>query len=251
VNLRRLYHWASKGALDIEGLGPKIIEQLVKEGLVGDPADFYGLTEGDLVPLERFADRKAANLVRSISAKKEADLARLIYGLGIRHVGEETAVLLSKKLSSFAKATADRVVRSKKIDELVAGMQKLSIEDFKKISDVGPIVAKSIYDWFHEKKNLRLLEKLDKNGVSILYRASQIAHRKFEGQIFVLTGTLEGLTREEAKAKIRELGGDISSSVSKNTDFVVAGADPGSKLEKARGLGIKVIGEEELINMLS
>ena len=252
VNLRRLMHWTSKGAMDIEGLGPKIIEQLVKEGLVRDISDFYNLTVGDLEPLERFAEKSAENLVKAIAERKTVDLARFIYGLGIRHVGEESAQLLSKqipnsKLSSFAKATADKQIPISKITKLY---QDLSLEELEKLEDVGPIVAGSIYEWFHDKHNLALLERLEESGVEIKSQLSTVKSQKLKDKTFVLTGTLNGLTRDEAKAKIRELGGDISSSVSKNTDFVVAGAEPGSKLEKAQELGVKVLNEEEFSKII-
>jgi DNA ligase (NAD+) len=242
VNLRRLIHWASKGALDIDGLGPKIIEQLVKEGLVSDISDFYVLKEGDLKPLERFADKSAENLIKAINDKKEVDLARFIYGLGIRHVGEETALLLAKQF---------QIPDSRfQISDLIKRFKSISLEELEKLPDVGPIVAKSIYSWFRDKHNLAILEKLEKNGVRIISRKSKVESRKLSGKTFVLTGALESLTRNEAKAKIRELGGSVSSSVSKNTDYVVAGADPGSKYDKAVKLGIKIMSEEEFIKLI-
>ena len=244
VNLRRLFHWASRGALDIEGLGPKIIEALVKAGLVNDPADFYGLKEGDLKPLERFAEKSAANLIKAINEKKEAELPRLIYGLGIRHVGEEMANELAKRISHELKDELPQITN------LINLFDRLSVEELERTEDIGPVVAKSIYDWFHDKKNSRLLDKLEQNGVRITQHATRNKQQKLKGKTFVLTGVLEGLTREEAKAKIRELGGDISSSVSKNTDYVVAGADPGSKYEKAKKLNIKILSEQQFIEML-
>jgi len=241
VNLRRLFHWASKAALDIDGLGPKIIEQLVKEGLVGDISDFYTLTEGDLLPLERFAEKSADNLIKAIEEKKIIPLERFIYGLGIRHVGEETAILLSQKSK----------VKSQKIFDFIKEMEKMSINDLEKLPDVGPIVAKSIFDWFYDKHNLALLEKLVRNGVSIKKQESKKTTKKnLSGKTFVLTGSLESLTRDEAKAKIRELGGDVSSSVSKNTDYVVAGAEAGSKLQKAKKLGVEIINERQFIKLI-
>jgi DNA ligase (NAD+) len=250
VNLRRLGHWASKNAMDIEGLGPKIIEQLLKQSLVRDFSDFYKLTVDDLLPLERFAEKSADNLVKAIAARKDVDMSRFIYSLGIRHVGEETAVLLSKKLPASPK-TASRggEVRSKKVSDLVEAMQNWTLEDLQRLPDVGPVVAQSIYDWFHDKSSLLLLNKLEKNGVTIKRQAGQKT-QKLAGQIFVLTGTLNKLTRDQAKAKIRELGGDISASVSRNTNYVVAGAEAGSKLEKGRKLGVKVIDEEEFVELI-
>jgi len=242
VNLRRLGHWTSKNAMDIEGLGPKIIEQLYKEGLARDASDFYKLTIDELLPLERFADKSAENLIKAISEKTQVELARFIYGLGILHVGEETAVLLAKQFSIFNFQFS--------IKDLINYFAKISLEDLEKLPDIGPVVAKSIYGWFHDKHNLELLDKLEKNGLTIKPITGRKA-QKLAGKIFVLTGSLSQLTRGQAKAKIRELGGEVSSSVSQNTDYVVAGAEPGSKLEKAKKLGVKVIGEEEFMEMIS
>jgi len=230
VNLRSMMHWTSKGAMDIDGLGPKIIEQLMKEGLVRTVADFYKLTIDDLLPLERFAEKSAENLIEAIEAKKEAGLSRFIYGLGIRHVGEETAIDLANYFGNLDKIRA-------------AGLEEL-----EKLADVGPIMAKSIYDWFRNPKHSELLEQLRNNGLKI--KKVESLARVLEGKTFVLTGGLKSLTREEAKARIRELGGDVSSSVSKNTDFVVAGEEAGSKLDKAKKLEVRVINEEEFLKMI-
>lgn len=255
INLRRLMHWTSRGALDIEGLGPKIIEQLIKQGLVRDISDFYKLKREDLEPLERFAEKSADNLVKAIDEKKEVPLERFIYGLGIRHIGEESAITLAKQVTSYPPEERTGKLQVISISNLIKGMQKMTPEDLEKMPDVGPIVAKSIYDWFRNKHNIELLEKLEKNGVKIKSKklsasGGEVKSKKLEGKIFVLTGALEGLTRDEAKAKIRELGGDVSSSVSKNTDYVVAGAEPGSKYEKAKKLGVKVIGAREFLELL-
>jgi DNA ligase (NAD+) len=232
VNLRKLGHWASKGALDIDGLGPKIIEHLVKVGLVSDISDFYLLTEGDLKPLERFADKSAENLVKALAEKKIVPLERFIYGLGIRHVGEESAIDLAKKFGNLE------------------NIKKAKFEEIESIYDFGSVMAKSVYDWFHDKHNLELLDKLEKNGVKTESGKLEVKSKKLEGKTFVLTGAMEGLTRDEAKDKIRELGGSVSSSVSKNTDFVVAGVEPGSKLDKAGKLGVRILGEEEFLKIL-
>ncbi|MFA4833275.1 MAG: NAD-dependent DNA ligase LigA [Patescibacteria group bacterium] len=232
VNLRRLAHWVSKNAVDIDGLGPKIIEQLVKEGLVRDVSDFYALTINDLKPLERFAEKSADNLIKAILDRKKIDLNRFIYGLGIRHVGEESAIELAKKFGSLEK------------------IKKASLEEIGEIYDFGNIMAESVYEWFHNPHNLELLEKLEKNGVKAKPYSGVSKKQVLAGKTFVLTGTLAGLTRDEAKVKIRELGGDVSSSVSKNTDFVVAGAEPGSKYEKGKKLGVKIIDEKEFLKMI-
>ncbi|MFH1255173.1 MAG: NAD-dependent DNA ligase LigA [bacterium] len=242
VNLRNLIHWASKAAMDIEGLGPKIIGQLVKQGLVENIGDFYKLAEGDLIPLERFADKSAENLIEAIAAKKQAPLEKFIYGLGIRHIGEENSLMLARQFQT--------INIKYKISEIKKYFANLTLEDLQNFSDFGPIAAKSVYDWFHDRRNSELLEKLEKNGLSIKPSGLMPKESKLSGKIFVLTGGLNQLTRDNAKAKIRELGGSVSSSVSKNTDYVIAGSDPGSKLEKAKKLGVKVIDEEEFMKII-
>jgi DNA ligase (NAD+) len=232
VNLRRLGHWASKNAMDIDGLGPKIIEQLVKQGLVRDPSDFYKLTLDDLMPLERFADKSADNLIKAIEAKKEVDLARFIYSLGIRHVGEESAIALAKNFGSLD------------------SIKNASLEEINNLYDFGSVMAKSVYDWFHDKNNLKFLAEIQQAGLKVKNIKMAAKNTKISGQTFVLTGGLERLTRDQAKAKIRELGGEVSSSVSKNTDFIVAGSDAGSKLDRAEKLGVKIINEQEFLKLI-
>lgn len=233
VSLRRLSHWTSKSAMDIEGLGPKVVEQLVKAGLVGDVADFYTLTTGELKPLERFADKSADNLVKAIAAKKEVDLARFIYGLGIRHVGEESAIVLAERFGSLE------------------NLAKADFQSLDSIYDFGSVMVRSVYDWFHDKHNIELLKKLRESGVRPKGQTTRVKKQKLLNKTFVLTGALEGLTRDEAKAKIRELGGSISSSVSKNTDYVVVGSEAGSKHDKAIKLGVKIINEEDFLKLIS
>ncbi|MCX6796146.1 MAG: helix-hairpin-helix domain-containing protein, partial [Candidatus Falkowbacteria bacterium] len=233
VNLRRLTHWAGKGAIDIDGLGPKIIEQLVKQGLVSDLSDFYTLTEGDLQPLERFAEKSAKNLIESINGRKEIELAKFIYGLGIRHIGEETAIVLANYFGSLEK------------------IKQASLEELDHLPDFGGIMAKSVYEWFQDKQNLNLLKKLEKNGIKIKEIKRVKKDLIFSGKNVVLTGGLNSLTRDEAKAKIRELGGSVSSAVSKKTDLVIAGSDPGSKFDQAKKLGVKIINEKEFLQLIS
>ena len=244
VNLKNLMHWASKGAIDIEGLGPSIIEQLVKVGLVNDISDFYLLKQGDLLSLEGFAEKSADNLVKSISNKKEIELEKFIYGLGIRHVGEETAILLAQKVKS-------KKSKVQNLCSLLKTIQSFNKDDLKDTNDIGPVVAKSIYDWFRDPHSLKVLEKLEENGVTIkIYNLqSQSSNLKFQNKTFVLTGTLNKLTRDDAKANIRKMGGSVSSSVSKKIDFVVAGEKPGSKYIKAQKLGIKILNEEEFLKL--
>jgi len=240
---RREYfcHFISKGAFDIEDLGPKIVGQLMEEGLVSDPADLFELKEGDLLSLERFAEKSAENLIKSIQNKKEIILPRFIYALGIRNVGEETALDLAEHFESLEK------------------LQKTSSEGLENIKDIGPVAAKSIYDWFRQKKNIEFLIKL-RRVIRIKNYAGReadspegclrIKNKKLKGLNFVLTGGLETITRDEAKERIRDLGGEISESVSKKTDYVVVGREPGSKYDKAKKLGIRTVNEREFLKMI-
>ncbi len=227
------YHFVSKKAFDMEGLGDKIVDQLVDQGLVSDPADLFKLEVGDVLPLERFADKSANNLIASIQSRKEISLPKLIYALGIRNVGEETAEDLAKIFSS------------------IENLKKTSFENLEKIKNIGPVTAKSIYEWFSDKMNRRFIEKLKKSGVKARQTESaSYKPQKLAGLVFVLTGVLDSMTREKAKEKIKGLGGDVSESVSKNTDYVVSGKEPGSKQEKAKEIGIKMISEEEFLELI-
>jgi len=229
---RNFYHFVSRSAFNIDGLGPKIIDRLLDEGLVQDPSDLFDLKEGDIVPLERFAEKSAENLINSIQACRKIDLARFIYALGIRNIGEETAIDLAKHFGSI-----------KKIKEAAK-------EEFDSISDVGPVVSTSIYEWFQDKSNLKFLDKLEKRVEIKKLGNQETKNQKLSGKILVLTGSLESMARDEAKAKIRELGGNVSESVSSRTDFVIAGSEPGSKADKAKKLGVKILSEEEFIKMI-
>src|SRR3989338_3874940 len=230
--LRRVGHFVSKHAFDIDGLGKKIVEQLVNEGLVKSPADIFALTQGDLEPLERFAEKSAQNLVDAIEKAKEVTLPRFIFALGITHVGEEMAIRLADHYG-----TLEKVMRASK-------------EALLEVPDIGPRVAESIYEFFCDAENLKLVEELKKNGVKIQKATKLRSDKRFLGKTFVLTGTLQSLSREDAKEKIRRLGGEGSGSVSKNTDYVVAGENPGSKYEKAKEHGVKVLSEKEFIKMI-
>ncbi len=232
IQKQKLYHFVSKKAFDIEGLGPKIIDQLMDEGLVSSPADIFELEEGDLIPLERFAEKSASNLVSAIEDSKKISLSRFIYALGIRHVGEETAIDLADHFNSLKK------------------LKQTDVNELVEIEDVGEVVAKSIYHWFQNKRNLKLLDKLDKVGVNIVNPKRRVKSKKLKGKIFVFTGELKNMSRDEAKQKIRQLGGDPSSSVSKNTDYLVVGKQPGSKYDQAKKLKVKIIKEKKFLNML-
>ena len=230
---RALYYFASKKSMNIEGLGPKIIDALLDNGLIQDAADIYDLKEGDLEPLERFGEKSAKNIVSSINKKRETTLARFLTALGIFHVGEETAELLAKETKS------------------VEVLSDMPAEELQKIDGIGPKVAESIFDWFKDKRNRELLERLLKRIKIILPEKSPLLEKsKIRGKIFVLTGTMESVSRDKAKEEIKLRGGQVSESVSKNTDFVVAGAEPGSKYDKAKKLGVKIIGEKEFLKLL-
>jgi len=231
-------HFISRAAFDIQGLGPKVVDQLIGKGLVSDPADLFGLKLWDLVSLERFAHKSADNFIKAVEGKKEITLPRFIYALGIRNVGEETALDLST-LGGSASGWAN-------IDRL----KNTSIEELENIQDIGPIVARSIYDWFKEEKNIGYLDKLKRVGIKISHYKLSDKGKKLKGKKFVLTGSLNSLTREDAKNRIRNLGGDVSGSVSKETDYVVVGSDPGSKYDKAKKLGIKILTEKEFKTLL-
>jgi DNA ligase (NAD+) len=229
---QREYFYYFVKSFDIVGLGPKIVDKLLDAGLVSDPADLFKLGIGDILSLPGFAGKSAKNLIEAIQSKKQILLPRLIYALGIRNVGEETAQDLAECFGSINK------------------MENASLGELQKITDIGPQVSKNIYDWFREKRNSEFLEKLRKVGVKIISEKRKAPNRKFEGKIFVLTGSLETVTRTQAKEKIRLFGGEISESVSERTDYLVAGKEPGTKLEKAKKLGITIIGEREFLEMI-
>lgn len=231
VQRENFYHFASRYAFNILGLGPKIIDKLVDEGLVSSPADLFKLEEGDLIPLERFAEKSARNTVESIRKSKKIPLSHFIYALGILHAGEETAIDLAQYFGSISK------------------LKDASKEELERVPNIGRVVADSIYSWFQLKRNQALVDDLIKAGVEIL--SPRKTGRKLAGKTFVITGILDSLTRDEARKRIRMLGGEPVSSVSKKTDYLVAGSEPGSKLDKARQFGVKIIGEKEFLEILS
>ncbi|MBI5306567.1 NAD-dependent DNA ligase LigA [Candidatus Wolfebacteria bacterium] len=241
-NKRSLQHFVSRAAFDIRGLGKKIIDRFLDEGLISDAADIFELQEGDIAVLERFGEKSAENIAREIQAHKIITLPRFIYSLGILHIGEETANLLAKEFSIFNFQFS--------INDLIKKFQKLTVEDLQKIRDIGPKVSQSVYDWFHNEHNIEFLKKLEKVGIKIELQKSISKTQHLKAKTFVLTGSLESISRDEAKEKIRGLGGDVSESVSKKTDYVVAGAEPGSKYERAKGLGVKILNEKEFLKIL-
>ena len=224
------YHFTSKKAFDINGLGPKIIDKLMDENLISSASDIFLLKEGDLVPLERFAEKSAKNLQKAIEKAKEIPLPRFILSLGIRHVGQETALDLASCFNSI-----ERIEKSSKME-------------LEEINDIGPKVSESISEWFSQKENKEFVENLLKAGVKII--PVKETRKELSGKTFILTGTLESMSREQAKDIVRSLGGKTSESVSKNIDYLVAGENPGSKTEKARRINVKIISEKEFKNIL-
>ncbi|MFA5086753.1 MAG: NAD-dependent DNA ligase LigA [Candidatus Paceibacterota bacterium] len=228
---RYLGHFVSRSAFDLSGIGPRIVDRFLEEGLISDAADLFDLKEGDILPLERFAEKSAKKIVEKISSKKNITLGRFIYALGIRNVGEKTAHDLAEKFSSIDK------------------IKDLSMESLENTDDIGPVVAKSIYEWFHDKHNLHFLNKLIDRGVIISPEKKR--GDKLINKTFVLTGTLEALSRDQAKEQILALGGEVLSAVSKNLDYLVVGENPGSKYDKAKELGVKILEEKEFLKILN
>jgi DNA ligase (NAD+) len=226
-----LLHFASRGVMNIEGLGDALVTQLLERGLVRSIADLYSLTAEQLLSLERVGQKSADNLLEEIARSKNAGLARVLYGLGIRFVGERTAQLLADEFGS------------------VEALMNATPEELERVNEVGPRVSEAIREFFDEKKNRDLVHKLEKAGLTFTAEKRKKTSQ-LEGLTFVLTGTLPNLSREDAKARIESAGGRVSGSVSKKTNYVVAGEDAGSKLDKARELGVKVIDEAALENLL-
>jgi DNA ligase (NAD+) len=248
VNLRRLRHWASKGAADWDGFGPKIIEQLAEEGLVENIADFYRLTIDQLKILPGLGEKSASNLIDAIKQKKTLAIDRFIYALGIRQIGQESAVTIADFLANRLKLTSKE--KNLLPDQLAAVAGALALEDWQNLPDIGPKVAQSLTEWFSDPINLRLINLLTEQGVRLFYSQISIGQQPLAGRSFVLTGSLDSLTRSQAEATIKQAGGHIASQVSRQTDYVVAGRDPGSKLAKAKQLGIRIIDEAELLTLL-
>ncbi len=230
---RNLVHFASKEAMDIDGLGENIIQQLLDKKLINNIADIYTLQFEDIASLKKNGKKFAQNLVDSINKSKENDLYRLITALGIRHVGNKASKLLARKY--------------KNIDNLM----NAQYDDLSMINDIGPIVANSIREFFLQDQTIDLIQKLKQAGVNTIAKEEENIDNRFEGKTFVLTGTLEEYTRGEASNIIEKFGGKTSSTVSKKTDYVLAGEEAGSKLTKAQNLGVTIINEEQFKEMTS
>lgn len=228
---RKIVHFASKDAMDIEGLGPAIVQQLIDSLLLKDVADLYTLTQEQLTQLEGFAEVSAKNTVNAIEKSKSAGLDRVIFALGIRNIGQKAAKLLAKHFKS--------------IDNLIAA----SADEIVEINDFGEISAKSVVDYFADDTNIELVEKLRRCGVAMEF-SENIEDLRFEGKTFVLSGGLDSMTRSRAEEIIEAFGGKTSSSVSSKTSYLLLGDKPGSKLEKARKLGVEIIDEQQFLEMI-
>ena len=242
---RRLHYFVSKSGFDIDNCGPKVVDQLLDAQLIQEPADLFTLEVGDLLPLERFAQKSAENLIKSINFARKVTLPKLITSLSIDNVGEETAILLKKNLGNLDK------------------IREATFEDLNNIKGIGEVVAESIYNWFKKVSNQKFLDALLKEikivdkreidqtlGELIRPKKESVKNQIFKGKTFVLTGSLSRLTRDEAKELIRTLGGNISSSVSSSTDVLIAGKKAGSKLAKAQSLRISTMTEDDFINCI-
>ncbi|MBW1990031.1 MAG: NAD-dependent DNA ligase LigA [Deltaproteobacteria bacterium] len=228
----RIKHFASKAAFDMDGVGDKLVHQLVERGLAKSFEDLFTLTMDDLVPLTRMAEKSAGNILSSIEQSKDVTLGRFLYALGIRHVGEHVARTLASHFKDIRR------------------IMSASKEELQEIPEVGPVVAQSVASFFANPQNVEAVEELLRRGVRIKEEEAPEKGRPLSGRTFVLTGALSSMTRSQAKERIEAAGGRVSGSVSKKTNYVVAGESPGSKLDKARDLGVAVITEEDLKDML-
>jgi DNA ligase (NAD+) len=227
-----ILHFASRGVMNIEGMGDALVTQLTERGLVKNVADIYKLTKEDLLSLERMGDKSAQNILDEIEASKKLPLERVIFGLGIRFVGERTAQFLAEHFGSMDHLT------------------NASEEELQQVDEIGPRIAESIIEFFAEPSNRKLVERLQAAGLTFTGKKKERG-TKLAGKVFVLTGTLANYSRDEAKKMIEDAGGKVTGSVSKKTDYVVAGADAGSKLDKAKELGVSVIDEKEMEKLLA
>lgn len=230
VQKESIIHFVSKKAFNIEGLGIKIVEQLIECGLIKDVSDIFKLKKEDLISLERFADKSADNLIEAIENSKKINFDRFIYSLGIRHVGDEMSSILAYRFGNLEK------------------FMKISEEELTSINDIGPKVCESVYKFLNNSKNINLIDKLIALGVKII--PVKTKSQKLKGKILVLTGSLSNFTRDNAKKIIRELGGKVSSSISSEVDYLVCGDEPGSKFDKAKKLGIKIIDEKKFEQLI-
>jgi len=265
----RIAHFVSRYAFNMEGLGTETIEALIADGFIADPADLFFLTMDDFLQLPLFKEKKAQNALRSIEKAKRVPMERFLFGLGIRHIGRETADLLARRIhwptrkltveeredmgsqeSLFGDMRASKETEGIAMEDIISMLSALTVEDIDALNGIGSVSAESLVEWMKEKDNLPMLQKLADAGVVCLQSEGTTAEQVFIDKIFVLTGTLPTLSREEARAMIKDRGGKVSGSVSKKTDYVLAGEDAGSKLDDAKTLGVKVIDEGGFMRLL-
>jgi DNA ligase (NAD+) len=243
---RRLSYVVSKQAFDVEGLGPKMVKRLIDHQLVSRPSDFFTLTKEELLEVEGFQEKSAQNVVDAIAARKIIDASRFLVGLSIFHIGEEMATILAREV---AMRIDSRLVSPVSVDDVVRVLRGMSMTELKEIDGIGEVVAQSVYDFFHDKMQAKMLADLSRVGVRVMLPEVG-APQPLTGKTFVLTGSLDSITRDQAKQAIRDFGGDVASSVSKQTSYVVAGHESGSKLMKAKKLGVAVLNERAFLKML-
>lgn len=269
VTKEKLDHFVSKHAFNIDGLGSKVIDALLENKLIEDAGDIFALQHGDLINLPLFKEKKTDKTIAAIKKAQHCPVDRFIFALGIRYVGAETAEILSQyipldfheenieiestdtsdQMSMFGETTTETKLLAD-IDQFSAKIQEKSLEELQAMNGIGEKVAQSIYDWFHDAHNLELLQKLQKNGAKLIGTTDKAINQNLKDLTFVVTGTLESLGREEAKKEIKNRGGKVSSSVSKKTDFVVVGDNPGSKYEKAKELDIEILDEKAFLKKI-
>jgi DNA ligase (NAD+) len=271
IHQQQLEHFVSRKALDIDGLGEKVIQQLIESKLIEDAADLFTLRAEDLMQLELFKDKKTENLLEALEKAKIISVPRFLFALGIRYVGQETAELLADHLNLKTHSIEIKEGQKKDqmalfaepidsvhgkrmdvagIDSLIGELKKLTVENLNGIDGIGDKVADTFYEWVQDEKSIQFLEKLGRVGIKLTAVSKVGRTDKLKGQTFVITGTLPTMSRDKAKDMIKNNGGKASSAVSKQTDFLLAGSEAGSKLEKASTLGVKVISEEELVRMV-
>ncbi len=229
--IRNLIHFVSKGAMDIDGLGETLVFKMVQDKLISSPSDIYDLNKEQLIGMERMGEKSSENILKAIENSKKAGFDRLLFGLGIRHVGQKAAKLIASKFENM--------------DNLINATE----DEINSTDGLGGVIAESVVMYFKTPQNLELINKLKEHGIVMAFE-SKVKNQKLGGKTFVLTGTLENYTRGEASEIIESMGGKVTSSVSKNTDFVLAGKDPGSKVDKANKLDVKIISENEFLNMI-
>jgi len=233
IQEQKIIHFVSKKGFDIEGFGKKIVKQLMNNGLIKTPADIFTLTKGDLEPLERFAEKSAGNLTKAIEKSKDIELSHFIQALGIRHVGEQMAIDLAKYFKTLEK------------------LSQASQEFLISLPNVGSVASQSIFNWFQNRSHQELLEKFNKRGVKLKKVFKSPDEQILKRKTIVFTGTMFSISREKAKEKVIALGGRVLSQISKQVDYLVAGENPGSKYEKAKQLGVKIINEKSFLNLLT